>query len=73
MFSLIGYVCLLIVGVVVGLWIYTADGSKSYEEVRQQYQSYFPGGAGKQQVANCYLYCFTSDRHIFVKRVLQPY
>lgn len=48
-FSLVGYVCLLIVGWVIGLWIYTADGSKSYEEVHRQYNSYFPAGVGSSR------------------------
>jgi hypothetical protein len=54
-FSLIGYICLLIVGWVMGLWIYTADSSKPYKEVQQQYQSYFPTALtnGRLLCASC--------------------
>lgn len=41
-FSLLGYLCLLIVGWAVVLWIYIADDSRPYEDVKQQYYSYFP-------------------------------
>lgn len=41
-FSVVGYVCLLIVGSMLALWIYTADGSKPYEVEALQYLSYFP-------------------------------
>ena len=42
LFSLIGYVCLLIVGWAAGLWIYIADDTRPYEVVKQEYYSYFP-------------------------------
>ncbi len=41
-FSLLSYVCLLIAGGAVGLWIYIADDSKPYEQAQQEYLSYFP-------------------------------
>ncbi|GAB2983699.1 hypothetical protein GCM10027049_21320 [Mucilaginibacter puniceus] len=55
LFSLIGYVCLLIVGWVAGLWIYIADYTRPYEEVKQEYYSYFPAA-----LANGTLLCFIS-------------
>ena len=48
-FSLVGYVCLLVVSWIIGLWIYTANGNKSYEEVHRQYNSYFPAGLGSSR------------------------
>lgn len=41
-FSLIGYICLLLVGWAFGLWIYIADDTRPYEVVKQEYYSYFP-------------------------------
>ncbi len=41
-FSLLGYACLLIVGWAVGLWIYIANNTNSFDEAKQQYYSYFP-------------------------------
>ena len=44
MFSLIGYVCLLLVCLNMGLWIYLATSSDhlTFEELKQTYFSYFP-------------------------------
>ena len=41
MFSLIGYVCLLIVSLNLALWIYLASGTP-FNEAKQEYLSYFP-------------------------------
>ncbi len=51
-FSLIGYICLLIVGWAVVLWIYIADDSKPYEQAQQEYLSHFP-----QAIASGTLLC----------------
>ena len=56
LYSLIGYLCLIIVGSMLGLWIYTStDSTKTYEEVQRQYLSYFPTA-----IANGRLLCLIS-------------
>jgi hypothetical protein len=54
-FSLLGYLCLLIVGWCVGLWIYIANNTNSFDEAKQQYYSYFPTA-----LANGTLLCLIS-------------
>jgi hypothetical protein len=54
-FSLVGYLCLLIVGWAVGLWIYIANNINSFDEAKQQYYSYFPAA-----LANGTLLCLIS-------------
>jgi len=43
-FSSIGYACLLVVGGVLGLWIYLSTRTEPfvYDTVKQEYYSYFP-------------------------------
>jgi len=41
-FSLVGYICLLKVGAIMGLWIYVSDSNRSYDEVQHRFIGFFP-------------------------------
>ncbi len=55
--SVLGYVCLLITGYIMGLWIYLSAGANSvyFDDIKQLYLSYFPAA-----IASGTLLCFIS-------------